>query len=1060
MMNLRVLLFLSAITFPFYHSSAQLLRPPIQAPPGLKVDNWQIDQGLPVNSIITVAQTADGWLFFGTEEGMVRFDGDSFFLMNNSNVPELPVNFISTLLGGRDTSLWIGTEGDGLVRFKNNKFIIYNKSNGLSDNRIFALCEDSDGGLWVGTSGGGLNYLKNNNIIKVDSINGLASNYIRSIAIDARSRIWVGTQKGLSVIDHGHIRSYYKKDGLTDDFIEALAFDNDKNLWIGTKSGGLNVFKLGKFTAYTVKEGLSSNAVTAICLDANGMLWIGTNGGGITRMVDGQCYPFTTKQGLSSDLIVTLFKDREGNMWAGSSGAGIDRIKTKLIQTLTGRDGLSGDVILPVFQGHDGVLWLGIAGKGINRLENGKVKTVSRKDGLPDFLILTITEDQDHGIWIGTAGGGLTRYVNGKFTTYTTANGLSNNVVNAVYCDKSGALWAGTTGGGVNRFCKGKFKAFTARNGLSHDNVTCILQESHGDLLIGTSGGLNRIRGEKITVISQKDGLSDNYILSLYEDRQGNLWVGTAANGFNLIRNGKITQFTMKDGLINEVVLWILEDDHGYFWISCNKGIYKIKKQDLIDFADLKIKSLIPVSYGKMDGMETTECNGGVSPAGCKTRDGLLVFPTMKGLSIIDPNLMKTSSSYFSPVYLEKFLVDGHQVETTTPLSIPSYAKRFEFQFAALNYTSPEKIKYRCMLVGFDKDWINCGTNRIAYYTNIPGGNYVFIVMAANESGQWDKKSAAELKFRLTPPFYGSFLFYLILVAFFLLLMFFATYYFVERFQRNRLKLLVEERTQELNLEVIAQKQTQEVLRKMNEELLMAQEQAKSGDLLKTAFLELEAFSYSVSHDLKAPLRHIIGFIDLFLENKSTELTAEENGYLEKIVDSATEMGKLIDALLSFSKLNQAALRKTRIHSTSMVQKIIKFFEPEIKNRKITFRVEPLPDIEGDEDLIHQVWTNLISNAIKYTGKKPAAVIEIGSISTDAETTFFVKDNGAGFNMKYIEKLFRVFHRLHKSRDFEGVGIGLANVNRIVMRHGGYCRAEGEPDKGATFYFCLPTDLR
>ena len=288
------------------------------------------------------------------------------------------------------------------------------------------------------------------------------------------------------------------------------------------------------------------------------------------------------------------------------------------------------------------------------------------------------------------------------------------------------------------------------------------------------------------------------------------------------------------------------------------------------------------------------------------------------------------------------------------------------------------------------------------------------------------------------------------------LLIFFTTYYYIERFQRNRLKLLVEERTQELHLEVIAQKQTQEVLQKMNAELLLAKEQAEYGDRLKMAFHELEAFSYSVSHDLKAPLRHINGFIGLFLENKSTELTEEENEYLKKITDSATEMGKLIDALLSFSRLNQAELRKTRIYSFSMVQKIIKFFEPEIQNRKITFKVESLPDTEGDEELIHQVWTNLISNAIKYTGKKPVAVIEIGSISNGTETTFFIKDNGAGFDMKYAEKLFGVFQRLHSSDEFEGTGIGLATVQRIVNRHGGRVWAQSGVDKGTTFYFTFP----
>ncbi len=243
-------------------------------------------------------------------------------------------------------------------------------------------------------------------------------------------------------------------------------------------------------------------------------------------------------------------------------------------------------------------------------------------------------------------------------------------------------------------------------------------------------------------------------------------------------------------------------------------------------------------------------------------------------------------------------------------------------------------------------------------------------------------------------------------------------------------------------------------IRELNQELDQRVKQRTSE--LEEVNRELETFSYSVSHDLKAPLRHIRGFIDLIMNNQSTELTEEKIGYLQRISSSAFEMAQLIDALLSFSRLNQAELRKSRIQSAPMVQKVIKFFEPELQNRSITFQIESLPDVYGDEELIRQVWTNLISNAIKYTGKKPEALIHIGSASNGNETTFFIKDNGAGFPMKYTEKLFGVFQRLHKTRDFEGVGIGLANVKRIIGRHGGRCGAEGEQEVGATFYFSLP----
>jgi len=240
-----------------------------------------------------------------------------------------------------------------------------------------------------------------------------------------------------------------------------------------------------------------------------------------------------------------------------------------------------------------------------------------------------------------------------------------------------------------------------------------------------------------------------------------------------------------------------------------------------------------------------------------------------------------------------------------------------------------------------------------------------------------------------------------------------------------------------------------------NKELVFQNEEKEKQE---AANKELEAFSYSVSHDLRAPLRHIGGFVDLLIKNSSAQLDETGLRYLNIISESTCEMGNLIDALLSFSRLSRSELKRTEFNSRNMVTHVLNTFTDELTDRNVEINISELPDTCGDQDLINQVWVNLISNALKYSRNKEKAVVDIGGEIGNDKTIFHIRDNGAGFDMKYADKLFGVFQRLHKTRDFEGIGIGLANVNRIVARHGGECWAESEIDKGATFFFSVPNN--
>ncbi len=721
---------------------------------------WQVEQGLPQNSVYAIEQTRDGYIWIGTEEGLARFDGVRFKVFQRQNTPEFRHSFVASLLESSDGSLWIGTY-EGLMRLKDNQFSTWTTSEGLSNNIVTAIQEDHDGAIWIGTRSG-LSRFKNSKFINYKTTDGLSDNNIISLLTDSHGKVWIGTvDGGLNLYDDGKFTTFPDVKGLSNDTIFAIYEDADANMWFGTRAGLLR-FRERTFMRITTADGLPHNLVRSLFQDHEKNLWIGTSGG-LSRLHDGKLTNFTMREGLSRNIVLSLYEDREGSLWIGINSGGLNQLQDGKFTPYTTMEGLPDNLVRSVLEDKQGNIWIA-TDSGLTRLRDGEFTNYSKKDGMSNDTSLSLFTDKNERLWIGTRGGGVNCFSDGKFRILTSADGLSNNFVSSFSEDHDGNLWIGTWYGGLNRLKDGKFTRFTTKEGLSNNAIFSLLTDREGTIWIGTfGGGLSRFRNGSFTTVSTKQGLSSDQIESLYEDRKGDLWVGTNGGGLNRIRNGKIVNYVSKDGLSDDLAWAILEDEDENLWMSSNRGIFRVSKKELNDFADRKITRITSVLYGLADGMKSTECNGGSQPSGWKTRDGKLWFPTIRGLVVVDPKRIR-KNNIIPPVTMEEVFVDGQVVSTRTRVILPPGKKNLEFHYTALSFRAPERVQFRYKLEGYDQNWIDAGARRVAYYTNLPPESYSFQVIAGNDDGIWNE-AGVTFPFILQPRFYQTRWFFLLCIA-------------------------------------------------------------------------------------------------------------------------------------------------------------------------------------------------------------------------------------------------------------------------------------------------------
>jgi signal transduction histidine kinase/ligand-binding sensor domain-containing protein len=701
---------------------------------------WTVDNGLPENEIRGITQTPDGYLWIATFNGLARFDGVHLTLFNRET-PGLLSNQFGTMLQGRNGDLWLDSVDRGAVRYHDGVFRAYGRQYGVPADIINGLTGDDHGDVWL---------LAGDRILRWDEASGhfvdvapqSPSLRYRSLLWDSAG-FWVREHERVRCFAHGTFVDYTLPKQILGDTLWGAALDQSGTLWLETVDG-----KRARITADNVSHMIPASFTREVT--------VGTTYNKSLLMHVGarlqRSFEFVNANRVVSVTPWHFYEDRQGNLWIGTLEEGLYRLQPQLIHSYSTEQGLIDRDTYATYQDRAGAVWIGAWHSGLSRFADGKFSSYTMADGLPDELVTALFEDREGRFWVGTHGG-LSLFDHGRFRKASGPILPYEAVVQAIWQDRSGTLWFGTRQG-LARYANGVTRFLTQKDGLAADDTHAILEAANGDLWVGGYGGLTRIRNGEFTRWTEKDGLPSGNIWSFHEDTDGALWIGTYDGGLARFKDGKLTSYSVKDGLFDEGVFRILEDAHGYFWISCSRGVYRVSKQDLNAFASGDLKKVTSTAYGKIDGMLDIECNGGVEPAGTKTRDGKLWFPTRNGVAVIDPESV-VHDSVPPLMMVESSLVDNVTTPVNAPLRIPPGRPNVEISYTAPNFINAAQTHFKYKLDGLDPDWIDAGGRRIAYYSHLPPGEYSFHVIAGNSDGVWNQEGKT-LAITALSPFYET----------------------------------------------------------------------------------------------------------------------------------------------------------------------------------------------------------------------------------------------------------------------------------------------------------------
>ena len=1055
-------------------------------------ESWTVQHGLPVNSINSLLQSRNGYLWIATFDGLVRFDGVRFTVFNSGNSAGLPSNRIVGLREARDGSLWLRTEQLQLIRFRAGVFTHFGAESGLLAG-VRVMEEDSSGTIWVGTDRG-LGAIRDDRFVAVapDVIRG----GIHSLAAADDGTVWAGSAAGVlfRVRDDGTAQVVVdNRAGLQ--AINMLFLDAQGSLWAGANNG------IWRYRESLEHIGSTRQVLGFRASPATGEMWIVTqsetlryDGRELVTVLERSIDPFVAERlvpdragrihytsgpelhregqhiytlpfssvsrGQSQlETVTSMVLDHEGSLWLGTVGAGLHRLKPSLFSVFSEPEGLSSRNVYAVYEDRTGDVWVGTLTGAVNRISGGRVAPLAPLDGYP-IEALSFHQDRDGRLWIG-GGSGLGPRVctpPAMRCVQPRPDITSALTIRAIHQDAGGALWFGTDSG-LLRLVDSVWTRFAAADGAPMSPIRVFRETGDGALWMGTNGGgLARYQDGEFTYVTVADGLPIDLIRSLHLDRDGMLWVGTEGRGLARLdprdwtgerRGGSIVSYGTADGLFDDVIHQILEDDFGRLWMSSNRGIFRVDRRELLDFADGRVALIHSTGYTERDGLRNREANGGSQPAGIRASDGRLWFATQDGVAVVDPARVQRNTVP-PEVVVERVIAGGAPMRASrAALELGVEQRDLEIEYTALSFLAPANVRFRYRLEPYDGDWVEAGSRRTAFYTQVPPGRYTFRVIASNNDGIWNEDGAS-LELQLAPRFHETGTFRLLALLSIIAVIGAGFRWRMRQLQvRTReLARLVDERTHEL-------REHQQQLAAQNAQLEIQTGQLQELDHAKSRFFA------NVSHEFRTPLTLILGPLRDLIDGRNGSLPETLRRQADMMMRNAQRLLRLVNQVLDLARLESGTLSldSEPRDIVELARAVTRSFTPLAERRNISFSFHARPErvlVDLDTEQMEKILLNLLSNAFKFTDPGGTVRVDVGE--DRGHVVVEVSDTGVGIAPAQLPRIFERFYQADSSatRRHEGTGIGLSLARELVELHGGTISAASRPGEGSRFVVRLP----